>query len=347
MNRRLHASAMSLVALAVAACAGPPPDEPNHEVASAAVAIAAPVRGGIQRIVVGWGEVSPGPTFQRAVSIAAEGAPAAWRVAPGEHVRAGQVLGQFVLSGQARLASVQAATSLNAATVALARARRLRADQLATDEQVAQAEKTLADAKAAVAALPAVDATGGIAIKAPEDGSIAGIVASAGQVVPPSGPLVTITPSSDRFVAAGVEPREAALVRPGMRVMMTPPQGGDGVGGYVAAVGDAIDGQTRLVPLRVVPDGAAMPGSAWRVEVAVGEASGWIVPADAVVDEDGAHFIYQVRNGKALRVPVDVAAQRGDTMALNAALDPALPIVIAGAPQLADGMIVATSQARR
>ncbi|MGN6480173.1 efflux RND transporter periplasmic adaptor subunit [Luteibacter sp.] len=347
MMRSTHAIAIVLTACVLAACTAPSDGSTGHEVASAAVTVSTPVRGTMARTVVAYGTVSPGPIYQQTVSVAADSALSSIDVAQGEHVARGQVLGHATLSASARVAAGQARTAVESASVSLARLRRLQADKLATDEQVSQAEKAVTDARIVLASLPTAGVDGAITLKAPVDGSVASISAAPGQLVPAGSALMTVTPTSQRMLACGVEPTLVRAIHAGMPVVMTPVEGGDATAGRVAAVGDAIDTQTRLVPVRVTPDGDTMAGSAWRAEITIGEADGWLVPADAVVEDGGAHMVFQVQHGKARRVPVVVLAERGDRMALGGNVDPALPLIIAGAPQVADGMNVATSEDRK
>jgi membrane fusion protein, multidrug efflux system len=328
----------------VACQAAPDNAEAPHELASAAVVVATPVRGSLPRTVVAWGQASAGMAYQQAVSVPAEASLASLAIGAGEHVHAGQALGTVALSGPARLAIVQATTSLRTATESLARATRLKRDALVTDEQVEQATKAVEDARAALAALPAADARGRAVLRSPVDGSVASIAVSPGQVVPAGTTLMSITPSAQHVVVAGVEPRRARSVAPGMPVILSPVDGGDGMAGKVVAMGDGIDAQTRLLPVRIAPERAPLAGSAWRAEITVATATGWVVPSDALVEDSGGRWVYQVRNGKAHRVQVDVLARQGDHLAVSGEIDPARPLVVAGAPQLAEGMAVATSE---
>lgn len=338
-----------LPAMAVLGACQAPSDstDATHEVASAAVVVMTPVHGSLPRTVVAWGQANVGTAYQQAVTFPAEASIASLAVGAGEHVHAGQAMGTVVLSGPARLAVAQATTALRTATESLARVTRLRRDSLATDEQVGQATKLVDDAHAAVAALPSADAQGRAVLRSPVDGNVAGIAVSPGQVVPAGTTLFAITPSSQRAIIAGVEPRRARSLAPGMPAALSPVDGGDGMAGKVVAVGDAIDAQTRLVPLRIEPERSALSGSTWRAEITVATATGWVVPGDAVVEDGGGRWVYQVRNGKAHRVQVDVLVRQGDRLVASGDIDPSRPLVVAGAPQLVEGMPVATSEGGR
>ncbi|WP_413624566.1 efflux RND transporter periplasmic adaptor subunit [Luteibacter sp. Lutesp34] len=333
----------SLALLVLAGCQDTTGEQEAHTVASAAVGIAPAHQGTMPRTVVAWGEVSAGPAYQQAVAMPAEGALASLAVGPGERVRAGQEIGVFALSASAKAAWKQAETTLATATQALARVRRLRKDNLATNEQVGLAEKAVADARAGLTVFPSLSLEGErAAVRAPVDGTIVAVSATLGQTVPANTPLLTVTPASKLTLASSVEPRQATLVKAGMAVALAPVGGGDGLTGHVIGVGDAVDAQTRLVPVRIQMDRMPMAGSAWRAEIAVGEVRGWIVPSDAVIDDGDSRSIYQVHNGKAHRVVIKVLYEHDGQAVVEAAMDPTAPMVVVGAPQLSEGMAVVT-----
>jgi len=343
----MHRFPMVLVALCLgtlAGCQAPAEGDVAHEVASAAVLIATPQKGVMPRTVVAWGEASQGAPYQRMISLPFDGSLSRLKVAQGDVVRSGQVLASFELAPAARASMQMAKTGVQAATLSLERARRLRNDALATDEQVEQASKALSDAQSAFAVFTRPGAAeASLDIRSPVDGVITTIPASPGQVVPANGPLLAIAPTASLAVAAGVEPGAATSVRIGMPVELELVGGASRITGRVLGIAGAIDAQTRLVPIRIHPDAVPMPGSTWRAEITVGEVSGWTAPAEAVVDDSRGRCVYQVRDGKAHRVDVRVILERGDQVLLSGDIDPAVPLVTAGGPQLAEGMAVVTS----
>jgi len=342
--RRPSSAVFALCLCVLAGCQATPDDDAAHEVASAAVLIATPQKGVMPRTVVAWGEASQGAPYQQVVTLPFDGSLSRLTVAQGEAVRRGQVLASFDLAPAASVAMDMARTGVQTAALSLERVRRLRGDALATDEQVEQASKALTDARAAVAMYPRADVVASsIVIRAPVDGTVTTVAASAGQVVAANAPLIAVTPTAELTVIGGVEPGVAGTVRGGMPVDLERVGGTGRITGRVLGIADAIDGQTRLVPVRIHPDSAPMPGTTWRAEITVGEASGWDAPADAVVDDSRGPCVYQVRQGRAHRVDVRVVVERGDRVLLNGDIDPSAPLVTAGGPQLAEGMTVVTS----
>lgn len=330
-----------MASAALAGCHEAADADTAHDVASAAVSVVPARRGSLPRTLTAWGEVSPGPAFQQAVTFGVDGSLASLKVGQGERVSAGQVLGTFVYAASSRAALLQAQAAVHVAQVSLDRARRLRRDALATDEQVAQAAKALSDAQAALAPFPRdARAAAPVAVRAPVAGTVTSVAAAMGQVVPANGALIILSPSAGLTLVAGVEPGEVTGVRPGMPAVLVPATGGHGVPAQVVGVGDAIDPQTRLVPVRIHPHSELLAGSTWRADITLGDVDGWLAPAEAVVGEGASASVLQVHEGKAHRVPVSVLLQREGSVALEGGLNAADPVVTTGAPQLAEGMQV-------
>ncbi|QWT21067.1 efflux RND transporter periplasmic adaptor subunit [Bacillus sp. NP157] len=348
MDSRLTAIAMA-ACLLLGACRDDSTDEVAHEVASAAVRLDTVRQGSLPRTVLAWGDAGTGATLQHAVALGVDGAFVSFAVSPGDAVHRQQLLGTFQLTANALAALRQARSALDAAVQSRDRLLRLRQDNLATDEQVAQAGKGVDDARATLATFPAgMGKDGRLALRAPEDGTVASIAVATGQSVPANAPLLMISPSQGVEVVGSIEPASAGLAAPGMPARLTPVAGGEVTEGRVTHVGRAIDPSTRGVPVQVQPAQPVMPGSTWRIEIVVGHADGWLVPADALVDEGAGRALFQVRRGKAHRVPVHVVFEEAGQAIVSGDVDPSEALVTVGAPQLAEGMtVVSTSEARR
>jgi hypothetical protein len=103
-------------------------------------------------------------------------------------------------------------------------------------------------------------------------------------------------------------------------------------------VGGALNAQTRLVDVDIgFPSGALLPGEAMQVAIETGQVAGWVVPHQAVVTAGGPARVFQILAGKAKAVPVRIvlSSDKGDVVDGN--LDPAKPLIVAGAYQVNDG----------
>jgi hypothetical protein len=77
-----------------------------------------------------------------------------------------------------------------------------------------------------------------------------------------------------------------------------------------------------------------------RGTIALDSKESWVVPRSAVLRDEQGSFLFQVRDGHARRVPVTVAIESGNTVAVSGALDSSLKVVVSGNYELQDGMTV-------
>lgn len=333
----------AMLSASLVACQGTSSGTPQEAV-TASVKVAMPSRATMARIAVAYGDIAAGPSSQQTVSFGTEGRVTSLSAVQGEMVRQGQDLGTFQFTPASVIAWRQARSAMDVASQSLSRLQRLRDDHLATDEQVAQANKALSDAQAALTAYPlAMGHDGRVSIRAPASGHIVVLAASVGQLLAANTTLLTVTPDTDQVLLAGAEPRDAARIKPGMMVRMTPVAGGDAITGTVVRAGGAIDNGTRLVPVQIQPAQPLVIGSAWRADITLDDVEGWRAPADALTEDGGQQWLYQLAGGRAYRVKVQVLLERDGEVLLQGAVAPDRPMVVSGNPQLADGMNVAVS----
>ena len=333
------------LSVALASCQRDPVASAQDAV-TASVEVAKPSLGQMPRIAVAYGDIVAGPASQQAVGFGMDGRVVSLVTVAGDTVRRGQELGVFQFSASSVAAYGQARSAVDVAAGSLARLERLRDDHLATDEQLAQARKAYADAQASLTVYPRQTMrSGSVPIVSPIDGKVVALSASVGQPVAANTPVLIVAPEGDQVLLGGVEPELAAQIRPGMSVDMTPVAGGAVVPATVLRAGGAIDGTTHLVPVQIRPDRPLLLGSAWRADIALTQVKGWIVPADAVVEEGAQRWLYQVREGRAYRVSVQVLLERDGTAVLQGDVAPDRLMVVKGGTQLSEGMNVAVSGA--
>lgn len=309
---------------------------------SVLVTTQAPQRGSVADVITAYGTASRAFDGGMTLSVPSDGRVVRVTVAPGEFVQRGQELMKFRLSAAATSAYAQAASALKLAKLEQEHFARLRAQQLATRDQMAQAEKTLADAEAALAALDAEQ--GGKSdqiITAPFDAVVGAIPVLQGDRVPAGAALVTLTRSGGLIVATGVEPADRSRVKPGQRVRLEPlSSGGQSTHGKIVRVAHALNPRTRLVDVDVAANGELLQGEVFRVNIEVGELKGWLVPRDAVLSDEQGEYLFQADKGKALRVAVRRIGGNDDVSVVDGPVDPGRPLVTAGNYQLSDGAAV-------
>lgn len=296
-------------------------------------------QGSLPETITAYGTVSPSLSGLRTISFAQPGQVTALLVTPGLAVRQGQALLTFEPAASARSAYQQAVNAVHAAQVTQDTTRQLLAQQLATADQMAQANKALADAKATLAGLSAEGAgQTRTTVTAPFAGVIATLTVAQGDRTQPGAPLLTVARGDALVVSAGIDPARRVDVAPGQSVTLQRLNGGASLHGSVLRVAAALNPKTRLVDVDItLPPGALMPGEAVQAQIATHPVHGWIVPHQSVVTADGPAHVFQEAGGKAHLVPVTILLAGGQQDVVSGPLDAARPLVVEGAYQAHDG----------
>lgn len=309
------------------------------------VTLSMPIRRAFAQTVLGFGTVRPDARRARSVTNATQGVLSDVLVVPGEQVHRGQALIRLEPDPLALLAYQQALNSEKFARREVARLTAQRADNLATASQVETAEKTLADAAAAVAAARRQGATAALAtLSSPIDGVVTMLAATVGDRPAVGTVLATITPLNDR-IPLGIEPGLRPRVRLGDRVTLQAVQGETAPRrGQVVAVSAALDPDSRLVTVWVMlpapSSEALLAGTAVAGTIDAHPVEAYSVPRAALVKDDEGVSVFTVRGGTAHRIRVAVVADDGPRVGVTGALDEAVPVVTTGAYELEDGVAV-------
>ena len=271
----------------------------------------------------------------------------------GQAVRRGQVLATLAprLGGETDHATLEAAAGKAQIGLEQARRERARMEVLYKDEAVAekrlqeaQATERIAAAELAAAQqrLGQLGGSGGIALRAPIDGVIAAVAATAGAYVAEGAPLIHIADTGRLWLEARVP--ESAIGRLG-----TPSGAWFAVDGYAAgfdlegggnarlvAVGGVVDAATRTVPVVFEfanPERSLRLGLTAKVQVRSGGGrEGVLVPAGAVQDESGTNVVYVQTGGESFeRRLVEVGTRDGERVEIRSGLAPGERVVTRGA----------------
>jgi len=312
------------------------------------VATQPPQRGSLPRTVTAYGtlEAAPGGGSET-LSVLRAGRIAQVEVHQGEPVRRGQALLSIAADPAALANYKQAAAALTLARSQRQHAAQMLAQHLATRDQLAAADKAVADAQST---LDALDRGGGgtaqQTLSAPFDGIVSALLTAPGARVAAQTPLLTIARASKLVAAVGVEPGVRGQVATGQPAKVEPLYTAGAGQGRVVSVSAMLDPTTRLVPVLIdpAPDGPAevglLPGSPVRATVQVGTMTGWLAPRDAVLTDAKGPYVFQVDAGKAVRVDVRIIGVAGGTTVITGPLDPSRPLVTGGNYQLQDGTAV-------
>ncbi len=303
-----------------------------------------PKRGSLPELATAYGTATSSAEQSRTISLPRGGEIGHLALVSGQAVHRGDTLLDFVTDPATAMGWQQAVSAVALATRELASAKRLLAQRFATQSQVDQAEKALADANATLDSLRRQGADKPHeAVKAPFDSVVTAIAVAQGDRVAANAPLLTLAQGKEIIVIAGIEPDLRTRVGAGGTVELDTISQGDPIQGTVQSIGAQLDPKTRLINVTIaVKDDAVLLGTAYRCRIAIGSFDGWLVPRDAVLTDDKGAYIFQVEQGKAKRIDVKQLGADDDTAALDGAIDPGNPVIVDGDYQLEDGIAVRT-----
>ena len=345
MNMRLRPFVLPTLALTLAACGVATTDSGDSDKISAAVTTQAVHQGNLPDIISAYGTATPAIDAASTLNIQAEGAVTQFDVTAGIAVHRGQHLLTFTLSPAAAAAYQQARTALSVARAQREHTAQLLSHQLATRDQLAQADKAASDARSALDALRRQQGDGStVELLAPVDGIVSSIAATRGDTLQPGAPLLSLARGGGVVVSVGIEldPQHAPV--PGDKVMLVPLGAGASVTGVVKRVAGMLDTHTHLQNADITPDGTVIAGMGYRADITVGQWRGWLVPRDALVGDGSTWQVYQVADGKAVKIPVALVGESDTVSVVSGALDAQRPLVVVGNTQIDDGMAVRTAE---
>lgn len=297
-------------------------------------------RGSLPSVVTIFGTVQGSAASHRMLMAPAAAVVAEIPVRLGESVAQNAPLVRLAPTPQTAASYAQARSALAVATQLVQRTRQMLGEHLVTQQQLAEAEKSQSDARAALAALEAAGAAGTSTLRSPFRAVVTALSTSRGAVVSEGTPLLEIAGADDLVVHAGIIPSAAAAVARGNRAVVVSIDGTRSAEGSVSMRGDAVDSATGLTPIDIaIPSGSLQAGEMAEAQVTIGTASGYVVPHAAIlVDDTGSTYVVQDVKGAARKVPVRVLASQGGRNVIDGNLDGAAALVLAGNYQLDDGM---------
>jgi len=310
--------------------------------ASVLVTVTRLQEGSLPEVVVGYGTVEPSAAGHKIVMAPMSAIIAGVDVRLGEEVPAGAPLIRLAPSAATAASYAQAKSALAVAGHLVASTRKLVAGHLATVQQLADAEKSESDARAALQALDAVGAGGPHAIRAPFRAIVTALSTTPGAIVAEGTTLLELAAPRSLVLNVGVVPAQSAAIHPNDTAAVQLIAGGPSVAARVLVCGAAAEADTGLVPVAIsLPSGGFLPGEMARADITTGEAHGYVVPHEAILVNDGGEpYVVQALDGVARKVPVRVLVARGGQDVISGELDARAPLVLTGNYQLDDGMKV-------
>lgn len=261
--------------------------------------------------------------------------------APGQRVSRGQVLATLTPSlGDAGSAFAEARARLAEAQDEHQRAQRLVEAEAAPARRLHEAGIRLRAAREALAGFGGAAADGRIAVRAPVGGVVARRTIAPGSHVEAGAPLFTIVDPSVVWLTVNVPAAQASLVS-GSSSASFQLEGSSRRwdARRIVSVGSVIDPQSRTLPvIYEVPngDGAIRVGSTARAQVRTGRrTSGVIIPAGAVVEEDGRPVAFVQPEGESFeRRELVLGGREGDRVLVVAGINVGERVVSGAAYQV-------------
>jgi membrane fusion protein (multidrug efflux system) len=203
-------------------------------------------------------------------------------------------------------------------------------DQALNDLNVRRAELALTDAQIAETE-----------IRAPFEG-IAGLrYVSEGAFVNAATRIATLQRIDTLKVDFAIPEKYLDRIRIGAPIAFTIAGRGERYAGQVYAYDPRIDTETRTLLIRALcpnPGEELLPGSFANVELTLGaSAEALLVPAEALIPDFEASFVYIVVEGRAARREVRTGVRTASRVEILAGLAAGDTVVISGLPQLRDG----------
>lgn len=289
-----------------------------------------------------WGMVGANAKTIQNLSPAVAGEVVRLKVVSGQAVKKGECVLTYKTAPEVMLAWQQARQALAFAQGERQRTASLQVSGLATVSQLAAADRALQDARQSVAALRQQGADQPIIqLCAPFDGWVQQVLVSTGQRVAAGTPLLVLAPATHVIASLAVEPAAAVHLRSGDQVQLDGMLEGGQASGRVQQVASAVNPQTRMVDVLVsCPTGAFVPGEAVHGRLMLGPHLAWVVPRSAVLSDADGSYLFQIEQGHAHRIAVQVGDESGDLLEVSGHFNVNAPVVVTGNAELDEGMAV-------
>jgi RND family efflux transporter MFP subunit len=296
--------------------------------------------------VTAFGTVAADPNSQFVVVSPINGIVRKLDAYNGQVVQAGGVVAVIEPSPVARAQFAQLEIAVTNAQQQLDHVRRLFAQQLATKDQVASAEKTLADTSAQLEAQKKLGAgQEEVVLKAPETGVVTKLTVQIGAEVTAKAVVAEFADRTSLMVQLGIEPSDAAELSPGDKVELEQlfvkrPA----VPAVISSVGALVDPSTRLLNALVKVTGEAARqfalGETVKATVATKQLKVLTIPRVAVLYDGDQPYVFVIKGGTAHRQNVQLSQTNGATVWVEHGLAEGERVAISNVIELSDGTSV-------
>lgn len=336
--------AVAAMLCTITACSGPA-DPPSATEIIAEVTTTPAVAGDLPDVVTGFGAITFDPGAQRLLVAEIEARVHEVLVLPGVAVGAGEAVLRLLPSSSSNVEIARTSRDAITADAAAARARRLRADGLASDADVEAAETTARDLQTLSRSL--AGRSSAIAeLRSPIDGIVDALLVEPGSVVAPGAQLARIVSPGAIQARVAVEVEDVARLKVGASVVLQALDNTDTeLSSTVHTIDHRVDPATRAASVYVVvpPGSGLLPGEAVRAAITVAVRKGVVlVPRQSVFADESGSYLYVNDNGTASIRRITVGISGKDVTEVTAGLKVGKDVIVEGAAILADGMHVRT-----
>lgn len=329
------------------------------------VTVAKAVEGPISETVTLYGAAEAGPAGKQVLVAPADSIVTKIVAPTGSKVSKGDEIAILTPAPASSLDLAKARADAKAADAAYARAKRLRADGLASDADVENARAAAENANATLNSLQG--RVGALTLRAPADGYVTDFVVKPGDQVTAGAPVATIAQRTGMRARFGADPVVARALKPNMPITFrssasqesflgsptataidppgTPASADASYAARIQSIAPVIDPQTRLTSVFVdlpasanVAIGEALTG---RVTVSRNEHA-VIIPYAALLNDGGQPFVYVVADGVAHRRDVELGPVNAGRAAIKKGVAPGDEVITEGGTGVDDGMKVRT-----
>jgi RND family efflux transporter MFP subunit len=300
----------------------------------------------VTETVVAFGVVAADPNSQFVVFSPIDGIVRKLNAYQGQVVQADDVVAEIEPGPVARAQFAQLQNAVSDAEKQLEHVRRLFAQQLATNDQVASAEKVAADARTQLEAQKALGAGDErVVLRAPKTGVVTNLTAQIGAELAAKASIAEFADRTSLMIKLGIEPSDASQIKPGDKVHLEqlftkgPP-----VPAAITSVGAMVDPTTRLLDALVQVTGDAAQqfalGETVKATVASEKAEVLTVPRVAILYDGDQPYVFLVQGGHAHRQDVALSQAEGDTVWVETGLEAGQQVAISNLIGLTNGASV-------
>ncbi len=180
-------------------------------------------------------------------------------------------------------------------------------------------------------------------ITSPIDGVLISKNVSVGEMAAPSAPLFSIADQSSLKLKGTVSQGALPFISEGQSVDITVDiYPGTAYTGTISLISPIAVSTGEYFPIEISIENSAglKPGLSASASIKVSGAQNIIVPASAVVTEDGASFVYVLDNAAAVKKPVKIGLSNTNSIEILSGLTEGEKIIISNVSIISDGMQV-------